>query len=315
VVPVDIEAIVEDLADVEYDVFPSGVDCDAVVIRKGRGRPHVVINEEKHENRRRFTLAHELGHIVLPWQVGTFFCHSMISYRAGDELIRAIEMDAHQFASELLVPGDWLRRKLPLKDVKPGMLSKALVDVASTAQVSLIVAALSAARFLPAETMLVLTEGGAVTYAITAPRSTCNEPDRGSQFAVEDYKSLGAMVGSVPYGKPGYAKVLHAVHFEPTSPAAERSATETSRDILSSILDALGIRGAERLHIQQSVAGVVGYANNLAAGDEHPLSKLRQRFGGRTELREVTAHPRFGEFLSAKAEELRDPKRKPRKRS
>lgn len=312
-VPVDIEAIIAEYSDVEYDVFPPGVDCDAVVIRKDGRRPCVVISQEKHENRQRFTLAHELGHIVLPWQVGTFICHSRISYRASDELIRAIEMDAHQFASELLIPRAWVRNELPLRDVKPSKLAEALVDVASRAKVSVIAAALSAAPCLPAETLLVLTQSDIVTYAITGPGSKCKVPEKDSRFVAADYKAMGVALGSRAYPNKDSTKTLHVAHFEPTEAGGEGGATATSREVLSAILVDLGAVGDERLRLQRLIAGVVGYANNLAS-DEHPLAMLRQRFLGRTELREVVTHPRFGEFLVTKADELRDPERRPRKR-
>ncbi|MGA2451258.1 MAG: ImmA/IrrE family metallo-endopeptidase, partial [Polyangiaceae bacterium] len=272
-VPVDVQGILNGRADVEYDVFPAGVDCDAVVLRKDGGRPRVVINPGSHENRLRFTIAHELGHIVLPWQIGTLFCHARIAYIPSDELVREIEKDAHQFASELLVPGDWLRARLPLADVKPVLLCEALVDVASTAKVSVIAAALSAGRLLGPETLLVLTQGDVVSYAINAPGSKCIAPDKGARFVAEEHRSVGADLGSKPYGK---GKVVHVVHFHPTTQDASSDPSTPAKEILSDILRDLGATGAERLRLQQVVAGVVGYANNLSR-ESHPLSMLRQR--------------------------------------
>jgi len=60
---------------------------------------------------------------------------------------------------------------------------------------------------------------------------------------------------------------------------------------------------------QPKGGGAFSYANNLSR-ESHPLSMLRQRFTGRSELSGVVTHPRFGEFLIRKAEELRDAQRK-----
>jgi hypothetical protein len=309
-VPVDVEGILNDRAEVEYDAFPAGVECDAVVLRKQGHRARVVINQRAHGNRIRFTIAHELGHIVLPWQIGTLFCHAKITYRPSDGLVGEIEKDAHQFASELLVPEDWLRTRLPLTDPKPVLLSEALVEVAKTAQVSVIAAVLSAGRLMAPETLLVLTQDDLVTYAISAPGAKYLAPDKDSRFVAEDYKLVGAGLGRVTYAN---GKVLHVVHFHPTTTPASSVLSTPAKEILSEILQDLGAIGAERLKLQQVVAGVIGYANGLS-GQDHPLSMLRQRFIGRSELRGIVTHPRFGEFLIQKAEELRDPLRKPRKR-
>ena len=50
-------------------IFDIPFDLDGVVITD-KSNKTVLINSRVHRNRRRFTLAHELGHVVIPWHTG-----------------------------------------------------------------------------------------------------------------------------------------------------------------------------------------------------------------------------------------------------
>lgn len=60
--------------------------------------------------RKRFTLAHELGHIMIPWHNGDVKCDTDTPYKMidGQRLLDTQELEANIFASELLMPHDWL---------------------------------------------------------------------------------------------------------------------------------------------------------------------------------------------------------------
>lgn len=64
--------------------------------------------------RKRFTLAHELGHIIIPWHNGDTKCfsdnpYSLISLNA---VLDTQELEANVFASELLMPHEWLKTEV-----------------------------------------------------------------------------------------------------------------------------------------------------------------------------------------------------------
>lgn len=117
---------------------------------------------------------------------------------------------------------------------------------------------------LTEETLLVLTEGGRVTYATASPTSRCVPPEKGSPFDAKDYASLGAKVGSVGYGHDDSSKTLHAVQFDPSAPTTLVAPATSFKEVLAAILDNLGVFGTARQHLQQVIASIVGYANNLA---------------------------------------------------
>jgi Zn-dependent peptidase ImmA (M78 family) len=83
------------------------LDCDSEVI---------TINDSAKDGynpRHRFTLAHELGHVAIPWHAGTIRCKTddptvVVGQKS---LVDSQEREANAFASELLIPSDWLRER------------------------------------------------------------------------------------------------------------------------------------------------------------------------------------------------------------
>ncbi len=109
--PFDLLALTEQYAKVEYMPFPSTVDADGVTIGLGDiGKPHILINSSKPRTRQKFTLAHELGHVIIPWHTGIIASH--IKEGGGDDYeYWNMEAEANRFASELLIPTKWVREE------------------------------------------------------------------------------------------------------------------------------------------------------------------------------------------------------------
>lgn len=77
--------------------------------------PKITINTEYvFPARKRFTLAHELGHIIIPWHNGDVKCDTDTPYNhiGGKTLLDTQELEANIFASELLMPHDWLAAQI-----------------------------------------------------------------------------------------------------------------------------------------------------------------------------------------------------------
>src|SRR5206468_2538372 len=65
--PVPVEQMVRVYADIEDDDLPA--NSDAIILRPAIGRPRIFLDRRKHPVRKRFTLAHELGHLLIPWHI------------------------------------------------------------------------------------------------------------------------------------------------------------------------------------------------------------------------------------------------------
>jgi hypothetical protein len=105
--PVPVEAIAEDLLGL-YVEEADNLECSGLLLPAER---RVVLRSDEPPARRRFTLAHEVGHWVCQVREG----HSAPIYcRAADvapEADRTLEREANVFAAELLMPEPAVREE------------------------------------------------------------------------------------------------------------------------------------------------------------------------------------------------------------
>ena len=107
-VPVPLEMIGEHLG-AKIRIAPLDEELSGIIFIRD-GMPIIGINAIHHPNRQRFTLAHEFGHLVLHKHLITsmvhvdkklpFFMRDAKSATGTDK----IEIEANQFAAELLMP-------------------------------------------------------------------------------------------------------------------------------------------------------------------------------------------------------------------
>jgi Zn-dependent peptidase ImmA (M78 family) len=120
-VPVNLERVCDSLdVEVHYEQLEDKVS--GVLMIKG-GEKHALINAKHHPNRRRFSLAHELGHLVLhDCREDRLFIDTSLrvyqrvgapsdeTYGNADSLTTPMEeREANLFASALLMPEDLVR--------------------------------------------------------------------------------------------------------------------------------------------------------------------------------------------------------------
>ena len=72
----------------------------------------IFYNDSASPERRRFTVAHELGHFILHREQQSLFNCDKESVYSGHDTMRVIEREADDFASNLLMPGDVLREMI-----------------------------------------------------------------------------------------------------------------------------------------------------------------------------------------------------------
>jgi Zn-dependent peptidase ImmA (M78 family) len=116
--PVPVERVAENLG-LEVRYAPLEGDLSGALVREDH-QVYIGVNSLHHSNRRRFTIAHEVGHYVLHkglrLHVDTDF---RINWR-DEESSKAInpdEIEANRFAAELLMPTDFLLKDIDtLKD-------------------------------------------------------------------------------------------------------------------------------------------------------------------------------------------------------
>lgn len=123
--PVEVDAIADELG---IEVYESalGPDVSGMLVYK-KELPVIYVNNAHHENRKRFSIAHELGHFVLSHDFSDKV-HVDRRYRVAafrdnrsSEGTQPIEIEANEFAANLLMPTDMLAAavegyEIPLED-------------------------------------------------------------------------------------------------------------------------------------------------------------------------------------------------------
>ncbi|MDC3962869.1 ImmA/IrrE family metallo-endopeptidase [Polyangium jinanense] len=297
--PVPVESLIGKLADVEYASFPGS--WDALLLTRPNARPKIVVSSDVTSTRRlRFTLAHEIGHLIIPWSVGAMFCHANASYHVDDDLLRTLEAEANRFASELLFPIAWVQQRL---SERSGALADFVLKLADESQVSPIVAVLGMGRVCPPDTVLMIVSAdGSIKYRSVAPRSNWSLPDRWGEDASREMRAAGALITSVDYD----IGMLVAVELPQGQSITVSRPAGSSKDILNSILDDV-CQGSEQKNSWRGIVrGIAGYAMSRSSSVSHAgiCAVIRQRFVGREDLRAFRTHRLFDEFVEAAAYEL-----------
>ncbi len=123
--PVSLELIAKRL-EIELVQRALGDKLSGVLINKEGESIAIVVNSAHPENRRRFTIAHEIGHYVLG-HPGEMFVDQTLRQKAvvvkrdgrSSEGTDKHEIEANRFAAELLMPGDLIEAEIAKRFSKP----------------------------------------------------------------------------------------------------------------------------------------------------------------------------------------------------
>jgi len=291
--PIDVEGLARKYAQVDRDELPE--DADAVVISRPGTKPTIVLDSRKPQVRQRFTLAHELGHILIPWHLGTVACHTDWTVQVNDSAHAASEAEANRFASELLMPRSWLVERV--RD--SGEIRSAFSAVKKGARVSAHAVSVGLVQVLgPGYMFAVLDDKDNVLVTGVSSGTLAHRPQRGKPMCRDDYDRLSTRKAKI--------EGVYWWFFDPSAlperPKDPRSATLILHDLLQS----LGIRGAGAEKLSLSINGIIGAANSAiqARSTDELFFGLCQRFLSRPDLRRVSSHSDFDAFLAQRAREI-----------
>lgn len=126
--PVDLKLILaqKGFEYIEVDTFLDNVD--ALFLRdESDGKIYAAVNANHHVHRKRFSLAHEFGHILMNHDLNYYRSYITIddppTEKTHTDAESAFEKEANVFAGELLVPLDMLKKEFT-KDTDIPRLSK-----------------------------------------------------------------------------------------------------------------------------------------------------------------------------------------------
>jgi len=112
--PVKLEPIAKQLnAEIVPRTFPRDLGISAILVKEG-DRKIIAVNEAHVPTRQRFSVAHEIGHLILHADdayltVEKGIEDTLLFRRLDKTPPDPIEREANQFAAELLMPEEWIR--------------------------------------------------------------------------------------------------------------------------------------------------------------------------------------------------------------
>lgn len=142
--PINTKELLGNYADCTEDSLPNNADAICIM---NITRPLVILDRFKSENRKRFTLAHELGHLIIPWHNGMISCHTDKDENVDGDAYQLMEAEANKFAAEILMPTEWLEEMVARHEKE--RLTVLLEEISQKAQVSLSAAFFSVIDHLP----------------------------------------------------------------------------------------------------------------------------------------------------------------------
>lgn len=177
-IPFDLDQLVRHYADLIYKSIPiSGVDGLSLNIKVVGKTPTVIINQDITETRQLFTLAHELGHLIIPWHCGIDIEDIDLSHEwIADFRYGEMEQEANRFAAEILMPKQFIEN-LSLKEENFASLHD---RVCLLTGVSHQAAAIRLGQILPRNIIYCCEVDGIINYSGVSSGTMATIPNSGS---------------------------------------------------------------------------------------------------------------------------------------
>jgi Zn-dependent peptidase ImmA (M78 family) len=297
-VPFDIETLIQEYAILIYRAIPlEGVDGVSLNIKVPGKKPSIIVNTNQSHKRQLFTLAHELGHLIIPWHLGTIVDNIYPKAYKNNHYLE-LEREANKFAAELLMPKDWMLNEIKNCDTELADLHK---RVARRARVSDQAAAIRLIDFLPQNIVYVAEEYGLVQHSGKSGQTRAYLPEAGSRFNdglfpyVDEYSNHQEV-----YVQYHWWKLSSTVNIEVED---DRPWREILNDIVEDIRP-----GQDNVGFKKSISSITAAAHGTAKRQSNysvesviaaTLYSLR-----RPELKSFVDHPEFENFVIARSKEF-----------
>lgn len=304
--PIDIDTVAARYCDIEFLTWPYA--CDALAVGLGSVRPSIFIRSNNQgARRRRFTLAHELGHVVLPWHVGLTACIPVVTSFDADPLgpapvsgllsqarIAEQEAEATRFAGALLMP-----RRFIESQATTGGLGRVVRSLNRT-NISAVAAILALSQhLLPGFCFLIDEDEEGLRMVTSSGTSIPRRNDRRPLEACLRDKARDFGEAHVSGRRVLWYQLAAQTDF--ALPDDARSTTQILRDAIASSTSSTG-SAALFMRINGIIGGILS-KEERAQREAQALSILEHRFESDPELNHLLDNADFRLYLSRKAAE------------
>lgn len=294
-VPFNLENIVKDYATLLYKPIPiQGVDGVSLNIKTPGKTPMVIVNSSLPLKRQRFTLAHELGHLIIPWHLGTIV-DDIYTDAYKNYSYQELEQEANRFAAEILMPNDWI-----ISIISENSRSWALLHkfIGKQAEVSDHAAVIRLIKYLPKNLIYVAEEFGIIEHTAKSEKTNAHLQEVNAHFDEHFYSHVKS------YSKFSSGITVYHWYELEGNIEIETEDNRSWREILDKITrDLKPVEGD--IQFKKSINGIMAFANGVAKKEnDYSLGTIisicihrLQRKG----LEGFVAHPEFDIFVKNRA--------------
>lgn len=272
--------------------------------------PTVLVNRRRSEQRQRFTLAHELGHVIIPWHIGSII--DEVDDLDSTDVNYSLEFEANNFASEILMPREWVEQEMHKVD-NP---LDAFLNISDIADVSLQAAAIKFVSCLPPHHVMADATDRGVTWSARSAGTIVGVVSRGTNLSEVN-----------PYPFPckkwtasRSGRMFHLWRFQNLYNINFDNDTKPWRTLLNDILKDIMTDDQDRHRFAASINGVTSNANGqVRANRDQPsiVTAIAQRLHTSAtqdlKFNKFVSHKLFWEFCHARARAYMEPPSRPTK--
>lgn len=294
--PIDVWSLAEKYAHVETLEIPFDVDGITLNLKIPGKKPHILLNASATATRKRFTLAHEIGHIVIPWHVGTIIdiTSDQLPDPSALDQYWIVESEANRFASELLMPASWVAGLIEESD-DPEVLMNSICDGARVSPAAAMIKLVNALP--PGYVYTQLESDGTVTSSGRSRGTLANQPPWGTHIDPRSLFPSAQRMFRFNIGLNDYVWWK----FPASMPLPRSSDAREWREILDEIVVDIGIPTEEAKKFKSQINGVIAFANgqlrHTIRTRESIYSACLQRFHSKPDLQKFIGHRAFTDFL------------------
>ena len=299
--PIDVVSICQSFADLAYKTFPIEIDGVCLDLKQSGKRPKVWVSKSMPRVRQRFTIAHEIGHIVIPWHRGSIVDDLDAPRSRETSKYREMEAEANRFAAELLMPSAWV---IGLAE-RANDLAALMHSIREIADISYPAAFLKAAKHGSPGYIGSEVKNGLIVRSVRTPETSARAPTAGS--AVTSLDMPAADDPRIVYGPDSdyyWWEIRNSVR-------PHTSELPPWREILNEILEE--IPPEFRPKTRSSVNAIIGAAiGKEPKGSEvgrifrRGLESAQNRESNDIWVQHTIEHERFRDYILARAQERSD---------
>lgn len=299
--PYDLHRLVAYYATLQEIAFPPEMEIDGISIGLGGERqPVILINSNRVATRKKFTLAHELGHVMIPWHTGTIVSENPEIVINANMEYSQMETEANRFAAELLMPSIWLNEIFLQEESMQCALNKILLSSGTSFEATLI------KIFKELEESVILLEYNLSGQLLKHHRSRKELTPDITSFDIDDLDGLDFFNTPFTYekfsikDKKFYCWRFKNSHFVETDP-------RDWKELLNDIVQCSTYVNSENINISQSLNSTLAakYQKYKKSGDVNEIcSKIIRSFLGVDKFSGIYDHPLINDYVIKRVREL-----------